>query len=47
MQEMKFRRVKKQKSPNYLRAVLLILVLILVIYFWLNAEGFVAKFLRK
>ena len=41
---MEFRRIKKRRKPNYEKALLLIIVLLLFIYLWLNAEGLTERF---
>ncbi len=44
---MEFNRIRKRKKPNYIRSILLIIVLLLVIYFWLNADGIIERFFGK
>ena len=38
---MKSQRFKKRKKPNYKRGFLLILLLLIILYLWFNAEGFI------
>jgi nitrate/TMAO reductase-like tetraheme cytochrome c subunit len=35
---MEFNRIKKRKKPNKSKLILLLIVLIGIIYFWLNAN---------
>jgi hypothetical protein len=35
---MEFREYKPRKKPNYKRSLFLIILLLVVIYFWLNAD---------
>ena len=41
---MEFNRIRKRKKPSYTRSLLYIIVLLIVIYFWLNADDFMQKF---
>jgi len=40
---MEFRRLKKRRKPNYGKSILFIVLLLLFIYFWLNAEGLMER----
>jgi hypothetical protein len=40
-------RFKKRKKPNYKRGIILVIVLFIIIYFWLNVESLVANLLEK
>ena len=44
---MEFRRLKKRRKPNYGKALLLIIVLLLFIYLWLHAEGMLEQYFGK
>ncbi len=44
---MEFRRIRKRKNPNYKRALLLIILLLVMIYFWLHAEDIIGRYLSK
>ncbi|MFT6755513.1 MAG: hypothetical protein ACJAV9_000998, partial [Urechidicola sp.] len=35
---MKFNRIKKRKKPNKNKLILLLIVLLGILYFWLNAD---------
>jgi len=41
---MEFNRIRKRKKPNYSKSILLIIVLLIVIYLWLNADGIMERF---
>lgn len=36
---MKFNRIKKRKKPNNSKLIIMLIVLLGVLYFWLNAES--------
>jgi hypothetical protein len=40
-------RFKKRKKPNYKRGIILVIVLFIIIYFWLNVESLVVNLLEK
>jgi hypothetical protein len=40
-------RFKKRKKPNYKRGIILVIVLFIIIYFWLNVESLVINLLEK
>lgn len=40
---MKFRRLKPRRQPNQKRALFLIILLLLVIFIWLNADGLMER----
>lgn len=40
---MEQQRFKKRKKPNYKRGLLLVLLLVIILYLWMNAEGFIAN----
>ena len=44
---MEFRQIRKRKKPNYKRALILIIVLLALIYFWLHAEDIMERFFTK
>lgn len=44
---MKFKRLQQRKKPNYKRAILLVLILLLVIYLWINAEDIITHYFNK
>lgn len=44
---MKTQRFKKRKKPNYKRGFVLVILLFVAIYFWLNAESLLAYFFKK
>ena len=41
---MEFRKLKSRKKPNYIRAIILLILLLLVIFLWLKAD-FIADYL--
>ena len=41
---MEFRRFRKRKLPNNKRSIYFIVLLLVVIYLWLNAESVIARF---
>jgi len=38
---MEQQRFKKRKKPNFKRGFLLVLLLVIILYMWMNAEGFI------
>ena len=40
---MKFRRIRDRKRSNHKRGILLVILLIIIVYLWMNAEGIVTK----
>lgn len=42
---MKFRRIRARKKSNPKRGIVLIILLIIVVYLWMNAESIVTKIL--
>jgi len=36
---MEFKKIRKKKKPNYIRAIIYIILLLLVIYTWLNMDA--------
>lgn len=40
---MKFRRLRERKKAKPQRGILLVILLIIIIYLWMNAEGIAAK----
>ena len=44
---MSFSENRKRKRPNVKRSILLLIGLLIVIYFWLNAEDLMALFFTK
>ena len=44
---MNFQRFKKKKQPNNKRGIILVLVLMLIIYLWINAESLIAALFTK
>ncbi len=44
---MEFRRLKKRRKPNYGKSILFIILLLLAIYLWLNAEGLMELYFGK
>lgn len=43
---MALKRFKKQKRPNYKRSIILIILLLIILYVWFNAESLLAPFLE-
>ncbi|HKJ06891.1 MAG TPA: hypothetical protein VJ970_05445 [Flavobacteriaceae bacterium] len=41
---MALKRFKKQKRPNYKRSIILIVLLLIIIYVWFNAEALLTPF---
>lgn len=37
-------RFKKRKKPNYKRGVVLVILLLIIIYLWFNAESIINAF---
>ena len=37
-------RFKKRKKPNYKRAIILVVALVVIIYLWFNAEAIITNF---
>ena len=35
---MEFNKIRKRKRPNYIRAIIYIIILLIIIYLWLNAD---------
>jgi len=44
---MEFNKIRKQKKPNYTRAIILILLLLLAIYLWFNTEDLTKQLFSK
>lgn len=44
---MEFRRIRKRKKPNYIRAIILIVLLLIIIYIMSHAEGISERFFGK
>ncbi len=42
---MKFRRIKERKKAKPQKGIFLVILLIIIIYLFMNAEGFVTKLL--
>lgn len=40
-------RFKKRKKPNYKRAIILLILLIVIAYVWLHTEEILNRFLEK
>ena len=38
-------RFKKGKRPNYKRAIILVLILLIIIFLWFNIEDIITSFL--
>lgn len=36
-------RFKKRKKPNYKRGFFLVILLVIILYLWMNAEGFITN----
>lgn len=41
---MKKKRFKKRKKPNYIRGLMLVILLLIILYLWMNAEGLITSF---
>ena len=41
---MKQQRFKKRKKPNYKKGLFLVTILLVILYLWMNAEGFITAF---
>ncbi|MGV6844624.1 MAG: hypothetical protein ACWA42_00675 [Lutibacter sp.] len=41
---MKFKNLSRRKKPNYIRGIILVLLLFLVVYLWMHAEEIVNNF---
>ena len=41
---MEQQRFKKRKKPNYKRGLFLVALLLIILYLWMNAEGFITTF---
>jgi len=39
-------RFKKRKKPNFKRGLVLVLLLVIILYLWMNAEGLITTFLE-
>ena len=44
-EKMKFRRIRERKKANPKRGIVLVILLIAIIYLWMNAEGIVTRLL--
>ena len=44
---MRFKKTRKKNKPNYVRALILILLLLLAIYLWYNTDGLTQRFFGK
>ncbi len=44
---MEFKRIKQRRKPNYTRAILLIVGLLLVVLIWFFAESIIERFFPK
>jgi len=44
---MDFKRLRKPKKPNYIRSIIYILLLFLVIYLWMNAQGIIEQYFGR
>lgn len=44
---MNFRTIRKRKKPNFKRGFILILLLVVILYLWFNAEDFITAFFGK
>jgi len=42
---MEQQRFKKRKKPNYKRGLFLVLLLVIILYLWMNADGLITSFL--
>lgn len=40
-------RFKKRKKPNYKRGIILVLLLFLILYLWLNTENLITGLFEK
>ena len=40
---MEQQRFKKRKKPNYKRGLMLVLLLAIILYLWMNTEGFITN----
>tara|TARA_R110001583_G_scaffold71180_1_gene200815 strand:+ start:24995 stop:25135 length:141 start_codon:yes stop_codon:yes gene_type:complete len=40
---MEQQRFKKRKKPNYKRGLFLVILLLIILYLWMNAEGFITN----
>jgi len=43
---MEQQRFKKRKKPNYKRGLILVILLMVILYLWINAEGFITSLLQ-
>lgn len=43
--KMKFRRIRERKRSNPKRGIVLVILLIIIVYLWMNAESIVTKIL--
>lgn len=44
---MEQQRFKKRKKPNYKRGLILVVLLFVIIYLWMNAEGLITSLFEK
>jgi|GEM_PF-1853564 len=44
---MEFKRIRPRRRPNNKKTIILILVLLLAIYLWMNADGIIERFFGK
>jgi len=40
---MKFRRIRERKKSNPKRGIVLVILLIIIVYLWMNAEAFITR----
>ncbi|MFK5958317.1 MAG: hypothetical protein QM495_05515 [Lutibacter sp.] len=43
---MEHQRFKKRKKPNYKRGLILVMLLVIILYVWMHADGFIASLLQ-
>jgi len=41
---MEQQRFKKRKKPNFKRGFILVILLVVILYLWINAEGLITSF---
>ncbi len=41
---MEFKRFNKRKKPNFIRGIILVLLLFIIVYLWMHAEQFIEMF---
>ncbi|MDG2194909.1 MAG: hypothetical protein P8K77_08735 [Polaribacter sp.] len=43
---MKFRKIRERKKSNPKRGIILVALLIIIVYLWMNTESFITKFFQ-